>query len=211
MEDDQALATEKLTTQMEGVCQSIISGGPDGAGMNQTDAYRANYNCENMKDQTVWNEASKLMKLPKVAARIKELRDALQERALVTTTDTLQELKTIGFADLSELVSWSESGVVLKDSKELSPALTALVSEVSENKHGVKIKLHSKLDALKEINKMIGAYNEPERRGDIHITKVTIVLAPIDGVASREETHFIDANYEVLPEDGRDVPVDEGG
>ena len=211
MEDDQVLANEKLTSQMEGVCQSIISGGPDGAGMNQSDAYRANYDCANMLPKTVNECASRLVARPKVAKRIKELRDAVQERAMVTTTDILQELKAIGFGNLSDLVSWSESGLTLKNSETLPSELTALVSEVSEGKHGVKIKLHSKLDALDKMAKMTGAYNAPEREDTQRITKVVIVLPGRDGEPAREETQFIDANYEVLPEDGNDVPVDEGG
>ena len=205
MEDERSLATEKLTDKMEAFAQGVVD--PDNTAF---DAYKLAYSTKNMQAATIYNDASNLMKLPKVARRIQELRDALQERALVTKTDILLELKGIGFGNLADLVAWSESGVVLKDSGKLSPELTALVSEVSETKQGVKIKMYDKLEALDKMAKIVGAYNEPERQGDIHITKVTVVLAAIDGEAEREETHFVDANYEVLPEDGDDVPVDEG-
>ena len=198
---------DDLTSKMAGFAQAVVD--PDNS---KSDAYRLHYNTENMSPQVVNNEASKLMKLPKVAARIQELRDAVQERAMVSKTDMLLELKRIAYSDLSDLAEWNGRTVSLKDSDDLSPELTRLVSEVSETKQGVKIKLHDKMDAFDKMAKMTGAYNEPERQGDIHITKVTVVLSgAIDGEVEREETHFVDANYEVLPEDGDDVPVDEGG
>ena len=197
---------DDLTSKMAGFALAIVD--PDNS---KSDAYRLHYNTENMSPQVVNNEASKLMKLPKVAARIQELRDAVQERALVTKVDILTELQHIGFGNLADVAEWNGRTVTLKNSETLSPELTSLVAEVSETKQGVKIKLHDKLEALDKMAKIVGAYNEPERQGDIHITKVTVVLAGVDGEASQEETHFVDANYEVLPEDGDDVPVDEGG
>ena len=118
---------DDLTSKMAGFAQAVVD--PDNS---KSDAYRLHYNTENMSPQVVNNEASKLMKLPKVAVRIQELRDAVQERAMVTKTDILLELKGIGFGNLADLVAWSESGVTLKDSGKFSPELTALVSEVSE-------------------------------------------------------------------------------
>ena len=115
-----------------------------------------------MSPQVVNNEASKLMKLPKVAARIQELRDAVQERALVTKVEILTELKRIGFGNLADVAEWNGRTVTLKNSETLSPELTSLVSEVSETKQGVKIKLHDKMDALDKMAKIVGAYKEPE-------------------------------------------------
>ena len=98
MEDDRALATEKLTDKMEAFAQAYVD-----PANTASDAYRLAYNAENMGVQTVSNEAGALAKKPKVARRIQELRDALQERALVTKTDILLELKGIGFGNLTNL------------------------------------------------------------------------------------------------------------
>jgi phage terminase small subunit len=54
----------KLTGKQSAFVQAILKGA------NQSDAYRAAYNAENMSASTVWNEASKLFANPKVAARI---------------------------------------------------------------------------------------------------------------------------------------------
>ena len=42
-------------------------------GASQTSAYRSAYNTQNMSQKTVWEEASRLRRHPKVAARIMEL------------------------------------------------------------------------------------------------------------------------------------------
>lgn len=196
---------DDLTSKMAGFARAIVD--PDNS---EADAYRLNYNTENMSPQVVNNEASKLMKLPKVAARIQELRDAVQERALVTKVEILTELKRIGFGNLADVAEWNGRTVTLKNSETLSPELTSLVSEVSETKQGVKIKLHDKMDALDKMAKIVGAYKEPEHRGDdIRITSVTYVLNHGNGEVEHQ-TRTIDGAFEVLPEDSDDVPVGEG-
>lgn len=66
----------KLTAKQEAFCQGIADG------LGQADAYRAAYDAEGMKDNTIYPLASKLMKNSKVAARIAELREAVQEKQL---------------------------------------------------------------------------------------------------------------------------------
>ena len=66
----------KLTAKQEAFCQGIADG------LGQADAYRAAYNAEGMKDNTIYPKASELMKNGKVAARIAELRESVQEKQL---------------------------------------------------------------------------------------------------------------------------------
>ena len=42
-------------------------------GASETSAYRCAYNTQNMSQKTIWEEASRLRRHPKVAARIVEL------------------------------------------------------------------------------------------------------------------------------------------
>lgn len=65
-----------LTAKQEAFCQGIADG------LGQADAYRAAYDAEGMKDNTIYPLASKLMKNSKVTARIAELREAVQEKQL---------------------------------------------------------------------------------------------------------------------------------
>jgi phage terminase small subunit len=66
----------KLTAKQEAFCQGIADG------LGQADSYRAAYDAEGMKDNTIYPLASKLMKNNKVAARISELRESVQEKQL---------------------------------------------------------------------------------------------------------------------------------
>lgn len=66
----------KLTAKQEAFCQAIADG------MGQADAYRTAYDAEDMKDETIYPHASRLMKNDKVAARIAELRSEVQEKQL---------------------------------------------------------------------------------------------------------------------------------
>lgn len=64
-----------LTDKEEKFCNNFVSG------MNQSDAYREAYD-NNMTDKQIWEEASKLMKKPKVIQRITELRDKASDKAI---------------------------------------------------------------------------------------------------------------------------------
>ncbi len=65
-----------LTAKQEAFCQGIADG------LGQADSYRAAYDAEGMKDNTIYPLASKLMKNSKVTARIAELKSQVQEKQL---------------------------------------------------------------------------------------------------------------------------------
>ena len=66
----------KLTAKQEAFAQGIADG------LGQADAYRAAYDAEGMKDNSIYPKASELMKNGKVSARIAELKAAVQEKQL---------------------------------------------------------------------------------------------------------------------------------
>ena len=55
-----------LTPKQEKFCQGVISG------KTASESYRDAYSVENMKDSSIWTEASKLMSNPKVSHRIQQ-------------------------------------------------------------------------------------------------------------------------------------------
>ena len=77
-----------LTAKQEAFAQAVADG------MNQADAYRAAYSAGGMKDQVIQNKASLLMK-GEAGVRVKELRDALANKALWTRQDSVTELAEI--------------------------------------------------------------------------------------------------------------------
>ena len=84
-------------------------------------------------------------------------------RTGITADRVIAEIAKIAFADPRNVMTWGPSGVTLKDSGTLSDADAAIVSEVSESisqaGSSVKVKLHSKLDALEKLAKHVGVYS----------------------------------------------------
>lgn len=64
-------------------------------GYSQTEAYRFAYNCENMKDKTVTEKASKLMAKNNVRARYEELKNELKQKMFYTVEKANDDLEWI--------------------------------------------------------------------------------------------------------------------
>ena len=78
-----------LTPKQEKFAQEVASG------KSQADAYRAAFNCEKSKPQTVIENASRLMADSNVSARVEELKAQLSEKALWTREDSVRILSEI--------------------------------------------------------------------------------------------------------------------
>lgn len=82
-----------LTAQQERFAQLVVSG------MSQADAYRAAYDAQRMKPETIYKRACELAKDGKVAGRIDALRNKVAERAMATVSVdrayVLERLKTV--------------------------------------------------------------------------------------------------------------------
>ena len=83
---------DELTFKQEGYAQDRATG------LSQSAAYRNNYGTSNMAAKTIWEEASRLDKHPKVSARIQELQaateTALAEKWLWDTQRLVDEAET---------------------------------------------------------------------------------------------------------------------
>jgi phage terminase small subunit len=106
------------------------------------------------------SHASRLGGNGKVAARVEEILGRAAARAEVSVERVLQELALIAFSNPRAAMSWGPDGVVLRDSAELTDQEAALISEVAETKDGLRVKLHSKLDALGKIGQHLGMFKE---------------------------------------------------
>lgn len=78
----------RLTAKQDRFVQCIAGG------MNQSDAYKAAYNCKpTTKPETIRQEASRLMNNPNIAATLTKLRKPAMEQASVTLEALLDELE----------------------------------------------------------------------------------------------------------------------
>lgn len=74
------------TIKQEGFVQDVFKG------ETYTQAYRNNYDTENMAENVIWVKASELMKNGKVAVRLVELQMEAAERSQVTVESLTKEL-----------------------------------------------------------------------------------------------------------------------
>lgn len=76
-----------LTDKQEKFAQGIAKG------LTQADAYREAYDCENMKPESIWSNASQLASDTKVAQRVEELKERALKRYDVSVDDLIDELE----------------------------------------------------------------------------------------------------------------------
>jgi phage terminase small subunit len=108
-----------------------------------------------------------------VAAAIEKAIQARVERTRVDADKVVRELAKLGFSDWRELGSWSNEGVDLKDSGEITDEAAATVKDVSmtkERRYGrngdlietthTSLKLHDKKGALELLGRHLGIFRD---------------------------------------------------
>lgn len=133
-----------LTAKQEQFVKNIIEG------MNQADAYRSAYPNQRMADKTVWETASKLMKNPKVVARLAELRDALAKPTIMSAQQRLEYLTGIVNGTEQEHIKGVVDGVEIEYDRPAD--------------------LNAKMKAIDIMNKMTGQY--VQTNVNLNVTKL---------------------------------------
>jgi len=164
-------AKNKLTVKQEKYAQGLF------AGMSQREAYKNAYNCQNMTDKCIDEEACVLMANPKVSQRIAELTDILAVRNTITVEKILKELAKIGFADIKDYLQYKTAKTVVDydkttgepiiDYKQIVDVIDSadidgsVIQEISISKDGTfKFKLHDKIAALDRMGKHLGMFTD---------------------------------------------------
>ena len=125
-----------LTTKQEIFVQRLIEGN------SQREAYKFAYNCENMKDSTIDNNAYKLMQNNEVLTRYNTLMAEHKEKALWTREKSVNDLimlKEEAWASISEKgMNQTNSNAFINAVKELNEL--ELRDRLNEKKIEVDIK-----------------------------------------------------------------------
>ena len=100
------MAQDKLTAKQEAFAQGIADG------LGQADAYRMAYDAEQMKDSTVYSNASRLMNDSKVIARVSELKAQVADKQLWTREMSVKGLMTAYRIALEAKTSTGMTGAV---------------------------------------------------------------------------------------------------
>ena len=83
---------EELTPKQELFCQTYVKTG------NASEAYRTAYNASKMKDSTINEKSSRLLKEYKISTRVNFLRNKVEEKHDLTKDKIINRLKEIIFA-----------------------------------------------------------------------------------------------------------------
>lgn len=117
------MSKDGLTQKQEAFCLAYVETG------NASEAYRRSYDTsEDIKPETVWSEASRLLADPKVSARVQSLRILARELTMVTVGSLTEELE-------------AARQHAMKDDKGASAAVSAIMG---------KAKLHRLLEEEKQ-------------------------------------------------------------
>lgn len=151
-----------LTQKQENFCLEYIKCG------NASEAYRRAYNAEKMKDTTITERASRLIKEYNISARLKELGTPVVEAAQVSAKQVIEELARIAFFDVGQL--YNEDGT-LKEMTQLDSNITRAIHSTKQRieKQGQdkedwaeikEIRTHDKLKALELLGKTIALFTD---------------------------------------------------
>lgn len=122
-------------------------------------AVRAGYSARNAD-----KIGSQLVGNTRVAAAIAAAIDERKARTLVTADQVIRELARVAFLDPRTVMTWGPDGVKLLASKDLPEDAARCVSEasqtVTESGGTIRVKLASKIDALKLLGEHLGLYKQ---------------------------------------------------
>jgi phage terminase small subunit len=163
-----------LSKKQELFCKEYL------ADLNATQAYkRAGYSARS--DNIAAVEASKLLRNPKVEARIKELMADRSKRTEITQDKVLAELAAIAFAngsdfakvvdepmiingsyvmdpDTGKLKTWESVKIIPTD--QLQPDKQKAIAGIKMGKNGIEVATCDKVRALELLGKHLGMFKE---------------------------------------------------
>jgi phage terminase small subunit len=124
---------------------------------------------------------SQLLSNGKVWARVAYLRDERLAKSRRSAAEIIKELENIGFSDVSNILTWNESGACfIKNSDELPREVSAAIESIQVEEKTIgkesdesmilktKVKLHPKVPALLKLGMEHGLFKEKvEHSGNV--------------------------------------------
>lgn len=168
--------------------------------LNATQAYkRAGYSVKS--DNAAGVEASKLLRNPKIEARIKELMDHRSKRTEVTADKVLAELAAIAFAkgtdfakvvdepiiqngkyvvdpDTGKVKTYKSVDVIATDN--LPEEKKRAIAGIKEGKYGIEVSQCDKVKALELLGRHLGMFKDK-----IELTNLNEEKSKLDGVIAQ--------------------------
>lgn len=158
------MAERPLTKIQESFAQAFVESGVGSI------ALRKATDCSRMKDSTVTRKAWDLVHHPRVAARIKELRNMSASDLVMSRREALEILSARGRVNFFEMIEFAEHVVSedreghpivqaswsFKNRDQLTPEQLAAISELSAGPKGLTVKTHDPVAAIQLLARMQG-------------------------------------------------------
>ena len=166
-----------LTDKQERFCLNIFQG------MSQREAYLVAGYSSNQSPDTLDRHAFDLATTAKVMARIEALRKAASDSSIATVKERKQILSEIARGRLSHFIEAGQDGawINIDPDKMNTAALQSIDSKTEYDENGshptvvTRIRLHSPVTAIAELNKMERIY-EPENHTTINNQQINILV-----------------------------------
>lgn len=156
----------KLTKNQQLFCQEYLK-----TGMNGTKAYMKVYkNCK--KEEAAMASASRLLGNVKVKEYINKLQNKVEEKAVVTIENIVDELAAIAFIDRTGISSIDNNYVKMTDTDDLTKKQKKVIAAYKETKYGVAVETYDKLKALELLGKYLGMFKETVKIENPEATKI---------------------------------------
>ncbi|KCB33767.1 terminase small subunit [Bordetella hinzii CA90 BAL1384] len=161
--------TNKLTPKQARFVEEFL------VDLNATQAaIRAGYS-----EKTAYSIGNENLSKPEIAEAIQAAQAERAKRTEITQDMVLRELAKIGFSDIRKIVRWGKTelrvtdagddegevteayhGLALVSADEIDDNTAAAISEISEGREGLKVKLHDKKGALVDIGRHLGMFKD---------------------------------------------------
>ena len=121
--------------------------------------------------KTAQEQSSRLLSNVMVSKAIAKGKQALAEKTGVTAEKVIAEMARIGFANMQDYLDLSDPENPAIDLSKITPEQASVIAETRVEKNGFKrrvtIKLHDKLNALVNLGKHLGLFNEKHLHGGL--------------------------------------------
>ena len=122
---------------------------------------------------------------PYIQQAVTEAKSGRIKSLEITAERIILEYARVGLADIRSIASVKGNAVNIRDTDLLTDDEAAAISEIGQTSHGVRVKMHSKLDALNQLAKHVGIGQGP----------VDGEGPPNTGVPLREDTGLTPAAF----------------
>lgn len=144
-------------------------------------AIRAKY-----KASSAENIGRQLLRKKGVAAEIARMMAKRAQKTEVKAEQVVRELARVAFADIRKALTWGPEGVHIVPSELVDDETAAAIAEVSQTQHGIRVKMHSKPEALAKLAQHLGMLIDRKE----HTGKISLEVAEeiVDANGPAKET-----------------------